>query len=45
MVFDGARGLAKGFWTTLRHAALPPTTLAYPEVKRVLPPVFVEPCL
>ena len=40
MVFDGARGLAKGFWTTLRHAALPPTTLAYPEVKRVLPPVF-----
>jgi len=40
MVFDGARGLAKGFWTTLRHAAQPPTTLSYPEVKRDLPPAF-----
>src|SRR3981189_2283888 len=37
MVFDGARGLAKGFWTTLRHAAQPPTTLSYPEVKVPLP--------
>ena len=36
MVFDGARGLARGFWTTLRHAAQPPTTLSYPEVKRDL---------
>src|SRR5216683_1939177 len=40
MVFDGARGLAKGFWTTLRHAAQPPTTISYPEVKRDLPPAF-----
>src|SRR5258708_26797998 len=40
MVFDGARGLAKGFWTVLRHAGQPPTTISSPEVKRELPPAF-----
>ncbi len=40
MVFDGARGLAKGFWAVLRHAAQPPTTISYPEVKRELPSAF-----
>ena len=39
-MLDGARGLARGFWTVLRHAAQPPTTLPYPEVKRVLPAAF-----
>ena len=28
------------FWTTLRHAAQPPITFSYPEVKRDLPPAF-----
>src|SRR3979411_2020241 len=40
MVFDGARGLAKGFWTTLRHAAQPPTTISDPESKRAWPAAF-----
>jgi NADH-quinone oxidoreductase subunit I len=26
--------LAKGFWTTLKHAARPPITVRYPDVKR-----------
>ena len=39
-MLDGARGLARGFWTVLRHAAQPPTTLPYPEVKRNLPAAF-----
>src|SRR3984893_9674686 len=39
-MLDGARGLAKGFLTTLRHAAQPAITLTYPEVKRQLPPAF-----
>ena len=39
-MLDGARGLAKGFWTTLRHAAQPPITVPYPEVKRTIPPAF-----
>ncbi len=39
-MLDGARGLAKGFLTTLRHVAQPPTTVAYPEVKRRLPTAF-----
>jgi NADH-quinone oxidoreductase subunit I len=39
-MLDGARGLAKGFWATLRHAAQPPTTFPYPEVKRPLPKTF-----
>jgi NADH-quinone oxidoreductase subunit I len=39
-MFDGARGLAKGFWETLRHAAQPPLTFSYPEVKRQLPAAF-----
>jgi len=39
-MLDGARGLARGFWTVLRHAAQPPLTLPYPEVKRALPPAF-----
>ena len=39
-MLDGARGLAKGFWTVLRHAAQPPTTFNYPDVKRPLPPTF-----
>src|SRR5919199_2399706 len=39
-MLDGARALAKGFWTTPRHAAQPPTTLPYPEVKRALPSAF-----
>jgi NADH-quinone oxidoreductase subunit I len=39
-MLDGARGLARGFWTVLRHAAQPPTTLPYPEVKRTLPAAF-----
>jgi NADH-quinone oxidoreductase subunit I len=38
--FDGARALARGFWTTLRHAAQPPLTFSYPEVKRPLPAAF-----
>ena len=37
---DGARGLARGFWTVLRHAGEPPITQPYPEVKRPLPPAF-----
>jgi NADH-quinone oxidoreductase subunit I len=39
-MFDGARALARGFWTTLRHAAHPPTTVNYPEEKRPIPPMF-----
>jgi NADH-quinone oxidoreductase subunit I len=39
-MLDGARGLARGFLTTLRHAAQPPTTFSYPDVKRHLPPTF-----
>jgi NADH-quinone oxidoreductase subunit I len=39
-MLDGARGLARGFWTTLRHAAQPALTERYPEVKRPLPPAF-----
>ena len=39
-MLDGARALVKGFWTTLRHAAQPPLTFSYPEVKRDLPPAF-----
>ena len=39
-MLDGARGLAKGFWTTLRHAAQPPLTVPYPEVKRPVPAAF-----
>jgi len=39
-MLDGARALAKGFWTTLRHVAQPPTTFSYPEVKRELPEAF-----
>ncbi len=39
-MLDGARGLARGFWTVLRHTAQPPTTVPYPEVKRTLPPTF-----
>ena len=39
-MLDGARGLVRGFWTVLRHAAQPPTTVLYPEVKRTLPPAF-----
>ena len=40
MVFDDLRALGKGFWTVLRHAAQPPLTVPYPEVKRVLPGAF-----
>ena len=39
-MLDGARNLARGFWTVLRHASQPPTTVPYPEVKRELPPAF-----
>lgn len=39
-MLDGARNLARGFWTVLRHTAMPPTTLPYPEVKRTLPKAF-----
>jgi NADH-quinone oxidoreductase subunit I len=39
-MLDGAFALARGFWTTLRHAAQPPLTISYPEVKRPLPPAF-----
>jgi NADH-quinone oxidoreductase subunit I len=39
-MFDDVRALAKGFWVTLRHAAQPPLTFQYPEVKRPLPPAF-----
>jgi NADH-quinone oxidoreductase subunit I len=39
-MLDGARGLAKGFFTTLRHVAQPPITVSYPEVKRDLPAAF-----
>ncbi|MGI9146349.1 MAG: NuoI/complex I 23 kDa subunit family protein [Chloroflexota bacterium] len=39
-MLDGARGLAKGFFTTLRHVTQPPTTGLYPEVKRDLPAAF-----
>jgi len=37
---DGVRALGKGFWTVLRHAAQPPITFSYPEVKRHLPAAF-----
>jgi NADH-quinone oxidoreductase subunit I len=40
MVFDGARGLAKGFLTTLREFGRPPTTFQYPDVKRAVPAAF-----
>jgi len=40
MVFDDLRALGKGFWTVLRHAAQPPITFSYPEVKRRLPAAF-----
>jgi NADH-quinone oxidoreductase subunit I len=40
MFFDGVRALGKGFWTVLRHAAQPPITFSYPEVKRRLPLAF-----
>jgi NADH-quinone oxidoreductase subunit I len=39
-MLDGVRGLARGFWTTLREGTQPPTTVPYPEVKRPLPPTF-----
>ncbi len=39
-MFDGMRALGKGFWTVLRHAAQPPITFSYPEVKRRLPAAF-----
>jgi NADH-quinone oxidoreductase subunit I len=39
-MFEDARALVKGFWTTLRHAAQPPLTFSYPEEKRALPPAF-----
>src|ERR1043165_3127605 len=39
-MLDGARGLARGFWTVLRHAGQPPITQPYPEVKRSLPAAF-----
>jgi NADH-quinone oxidoreductase subunit I len=42
-MLDGAHdlaALAKGFWTTLRHAAHPATTFLYPEEKRKLPTAF-----
>jgi NADH-quinone oxidoreductase subunit I len=39
-MLDGARNLARGFWTVLRHASQPPITVQYPEVKRELPPAF-----
>ncbi len=35
-----ARALVRGFWETLRHAAQPPVTISYPEVKRPIPPTF-----
>lgn len=40
MPFKGARALARGFWTTLRHASHPATTVNYPEEKRAIPPTF-----
>ena len=39
-MFEGARALAQGFWTTLRHAAQPPITISYPEQKRPIPRIF-----
>jgi len=39
-MLDAARALARGFWVTLRHAAQPPLTVPYPEVKRPLPAAF-----
>src|SRR3981081_797319 len=39
-MLDGARGLAKGFWTVLRQTTQPPITFEYPDVKRELPPAF-----
>jgi len=39
-MFDDVRALALGFWTTLKHAAQPPITIPYPEVKRPIPPNF-----
>src|SRR5260370_17761783 len=39
-MLEGARGWARGFWTTLRHVAQPPLTQPYPEVKRRLPAAF-----
>jgi NADH-quinone oxidoreductase subunit I len=39
-MFDAVRALGKGFWEVLRHAAQPPITFSYPEVKRPLPPAF-----
>jgi len=39
-MLDGVRNLALGFWTVLRHAGQPATTVPYPEVKRDLPAAF-----
>src|SRR6202171_6798324 len=39
-MFDGARGLPKGFLPPLRHTVQPPITVSYPEVKRQLPAAF-----
>jgi NADH-quinone oxidoreductase subunit I len=39
-MFDGARALVRGFWTTLRHAGHPPITINYPEERRPIPPNF-----
>jgi NADH-quinone oxidoreductase subunit I len=36
-LLNDAKALVKGFWTTLKHVARPPTTVRYPDVKRTLP--------
>lgn len=36
----GAKGLAYGFWTTLRHLFRHPVTLNYPEQRRQVPATF-----
>lgn len=38
--FQGAKAVATGLATTLKHAARPQITIGYPEVRPELPPVF-----
>jgi NADH-quinone oxidoreductase subunit I len=39
-MLNDLKALAKGFWTTLKHAGQPPVTVRYPEQKRPVSPNF-----
>jgi NADH-quinone oxidoreductase subunit I len=39
-MLNGARAMAKGFWTTLKHIGQPATTVQYPDVRRPIPANF-----